>query len=138
MQVILDADCLIAGTLADHGACCEILDRWQAGEFEITTCPQLLGEVGKTLSHPRITRKYAITGYEVSRLLVKLQEEANFVSDPQHPPRVVIHDPLDDYLVALAISIRAEALVTRDRHFESVRIEDLEILSSRQFINRLS
>ena len=39
---------------------------------------------------------------------------ASIFSDPAHPPRVV-RDPADDYLVALARSAQADAVVTADR-----------------------
>jgi predicted nucleic acid-binding protein len=66
-----------------------------------------------------------------------LQEEAIFVSDPVQPPRVVPHDPKDDYLVAMAIDTKTNALVTRDQHFENVSVKGLEIMNPRQFINKL-
>ncbi|MGH8935583.1 MAG: PIN domain-containing protein [Acidimicrobiia bacterium] len=58
MRIVIDADCLIAGTLTPSGATSELLDRWQAGEFEIVVCPQLIQEVRKALLHPRIAKKY--------------------------------------------------------------------------------
>jgi predicted nucleic acid-binding protein len=44
---------------------------------------------------------------------------------------VVTADPGDDYLVALALAASADALITRDRHFDGVVVEGLEIIPPR-------
>src|SRR5438445_8345611 len=92
-------------------------------------CRQLLAEVAKALRHPRIASRYNISEEEVANLTLRLQQEAIFVRDPLHPPRVVPDDPSDDYLVALALGAGADALVTRDHHFDGVRVAHLDILS---------
>jgi predicted nucleic acid-binding protein len=137
LQVVVDADCLIAGTLADRGACAEILDRWQDGDFEIICCPQLLAEVEKALRHPRIAGKYQITPRDVSDLLSRFRADAVFVPDPVSPPRAVPDDRADDYLVALASVEAAAVLVTRDGHFENVEIPEVTILTPGRFLRRL-
>jgi predicted nucleic acid-binding protein len=54
--------------------------------------------------------------------------------DPVDPPRVVPNDPNDDYLVALGMAASADALVTRDRHFNKVRVRGLRIVAARQMV----
>ncbi|MBA2524412.1 MAG: putative toxin-antitoxin system toxin component, PIN family [Pyrinomonadaceae bacterium] len=137
MHILIDADCLIAGTLTSEGATTELLDLWLDGEFELIVCPQLIQEVVRALLHPRISNKYDITKEEAEGFAQRLFEEGVSFDDPLDPPRVVPHDPNDDYLVALALTAEAEFLVTRDRHFEQVRIRGLPIVSPRQMIRRL-
>lgn len=134
MQVVVDADCLIAGTLADQGAAAQLLDLWQDGQFEIIACPKLVAEVTQALLDPRISRRYSITPEEVEELTVRLREDAWFRADPQEPPRVVPNDPNDDYLVALALRNDADALITRDKHFDAVAVPGLRILTPRAFL----
>lgn len=108
-----------------------------AGDFELIVCPQLIKEVRKALLHPRIARKYHITQEEVDGFARRLSEEGMLFEDPADPPRVVPDDPNDDYLVALALEAEADALVTRDRHFDKVRVEGLRIVAARQMLRRL-
>lgn len=131
MQLLVDADCLIAGTLAPSGACSRLLDLWQAGEFELIVCPNLIGEVRRALLHPRIAGKYDISSAEVDQLTQRLREESLHFDDPVDPPRVVTADPKDDYLVALALAASADHFVTRDRHFDNVHVEGLTIVPPR-------
>ncbi len=131
MQLLVDADCLIAGTLAPSGACSQLLDHWQGGEFELVVCPNLIAEVRRALLHPRIADKYGISTTEVDNLTQRLREESLLYDDPVEPPRVVQDDPNDDYLVALALAASVDCFVTRDHHFDNVQIEGLAIVPPR-------
>jgi predicted nucleic acid-binding protein len=137
LQIIIDADCLIAGTLARSGAASRLVDLWQAGTFELISCPKLIGEVRKALLDRRISVRYGITGHEVDALCRRLEEEAIFLADPIDPPRVVAGDPGDDYLVALVLSGAADALITRDKHFAGVTVPGVRIVPPGAFIREL-
>lgn len=136
-MVVVDTDCLVAGTLTPTGATSVLLDLWQEGAFELVVCPQLLDEVRKTLLHPRVGPKYGIVPGDVEAFVARLQEEGLVHDDPVDPPRVVPDDPKDDYLVALARAAGANCLVTRDRHFEKVRVQDLRIVGPAAFVREL-
>lgn len=137
MQLVIDADCLIAGVLAPIGAATMLLDLWGDGIFEIIVCPQLVREVRKALLDPRISRRYGITRDEVDEFCRRLERETVWLSDPIDPPRFVPADAGDDYLIQLAKDGVADALVTRDHHFDGIRLPGLEILPPRAIVSRL-
>lgn len=87
--------------------------------------------------HPRIAGKYGIQVTDAQAFATRLRDEGLLFEDPRDPPRVVPNDVKDDYLVALALAAKADALVTRDRHFEKVRVRGLPILSARDFLRRI-
>jgi putative PIN family toxin of toxin-antitoxin system len=124
---VVDADCLVAATIAGQGAAFDLLDHWRDGDFELVACPHLLEEVKRALGQPRVLRKYGITLAEIEELVKELTRDSVWLDDPVDPPRVVTDDPGDDYLVALALAASADALITRDRHFDGVVVEGLEI-----------
>lgn len=125
---MLDADCIVAGTLARSGAASRLLDLWQSGDFELIACAQLIREVREALLGPRIRRRYGIPAAEVEDLCKRLEEDAIWLSDPRDPPRIVPNDSDDDYLVALALEAKADVLVRRDRHFDGVAVPGLRIV----------
>lgn len=128
---------MIAGTLASSGSASELLDLWQDGHFELIVCPLLIHEVQKSLLHPRIAKKYDITGDEVNALADRLSQDGVPMRDPEDPPRVVPDDQTDDYLIALSLESKADFLVTRDRHFEKVRIKGITIINPSQMLRHL-
>jgi predicted nucleic acid-binding protein len=137
VQAVVDADCLIAGTLAASGAASLLLDQWRDGVFEMIACPQLLGEVRKALLDPRISSRYNITPDEVDKLCRRIKEESIWLPDPIDPPRLVPADRGDDYLIQLAKDGGADILVTRDHHFDGIVVPGLEIVSPRLIVPRL-
>lgn len=137
LQLVIDADCLIAAVLAGSGAASQLLDLWRDGAFELIACPKLVGEVRKALLDPRISSRYHITPDEVDELCRRIQEESIWLPDPIDPPRLVAADAGDDYLIQLATAGRADALVTRDHDFDSVVVAGLQILPPRGIVPRL-
>jgi putative PIN family toxin of toxin-antitoxin system len=137
VQLVIDADCLIAGVLAPAGAATRLLDLWRDGMFEMIACPQLVREVRKALLDPRISRRYGISRDEVDEFCRSLEQESIWLPDPIDPPRLVPKDGGDDYLIQLAKDGGADALVTRDRHFDGIRVPGLEIRPPRAIVPRL-
>lgn len=87
--------------------------------------------------HPRIAKKYDITPEEADVFASRLSDEGLLFGDPVDPPRVVPDDPKDDYLVALALAAESDAFVTRDRHFDRVRVSGLPIVAARSMVRRI-
>jgi len=137
VQLVIDADCLIAGVLAPAGAATRLLDLWRDGMFEMIACPQLVTEVRRALLDPRISRRYGISRDEVDEFCRHLEQESIWLSDPIDPPRLVPADAGDDYFVQLAKDGGAEALVTRDHHFDGLRVPGRDILPPRAIVRRL-
>ncbi len=74
-------------------------------------CDQLLHEVQRALTSKYFTQR--VTAEERSAYLWLLRTIGVRRPDPQDPPPL-LRDPADDYLVALAVSAEAEAIVTGD------------------------
>lgn len=77
---MVDADCLIAGVLISQGATSRLLDRWEAGDFELVVCPQLVYEVRKALLSPRIADRYEVSAADAEAFALKLEEEGLLVA----------------------------------------------------------
>ncbi len=69
-------------------------------------------------------------------LLDRFRSEAVVVSDPTVVAGVTA-DPDDDYLVALARGNRTAIVVSGDRDLHDADLPDLEVLTPRQFLDRL-
>jgi predicted nucleic acid-binding protein len=89
-------------------------------------------------ARPPTAHRYSITRDEVDEFCQRLERESIWLPDPVDPPRVVPSDAGDDYLIQLAIDGDADALVTRDYHFDGIRVPGLRILPPRAIVPRLS
>lgn len=110
-RLVIDASALLSGIASNPekppGLLIAALYR---GEFEPVVCPILLGEVRRGLHRGYFRNHVAEDDIErvvLTRARVQLR-------DPRNPPPI-IRDPADDYLVALALTARARAIVTGDK-----------------------
>lgn len=139
MRVVADANVLVSAALARSPDSPSVLtlDAALDGQIELVTSPLLLQEVAMVLARPRLQR--LVSAEEALRFVAGLAVQTILVVDPEGPPAAVCRDPDDDYLIALAQSSEADAIVTGDVDLLAVDPRDLgvEIVTPRQLVDRL-
>jgi uncharacterized protein len=114
-RFVIDANILASGSIDPHRDSPPTLIYRGLLEirFEAIVCPELMQEIAETLSKPyfleRVGGKTA-----VQDIVTGIAEAATTFKDPANPDPV-LRDPEDDYLIALARTAKAEAIVTGDR-----------------------
>jgi len=133
MKVVFDTNVLIAAFLTE-GLCSKLLLRAKRGEFKLYICPFILREF-----QDKLRNKFKATPTEI-RESVSLIKEASHIKEPSKSDPVVRNackDPDDDEVIACAVAVGADYLVTGDlvlreeREYRSVKIispRSLEIL----------
>ena len=133
MRAVLDTNVLVSALLARGGPPSRLLAAWTEGRFELVVSPLLLGELGRVLAYRKVrSRVGAADADEFLRLLVA---DAIVAADSATAPSLVVPDPTDAFVVALAMAESA-MLVTGDRGLLSVR-GDLPIKSPADFLAEL-
>lgn len=139
MRVVADANVLVSAALSrsPQAPSALTLDEALDRRIELITSPLLLQEVAIVLARPRL-RKYLSTE-EGFRFVTALAAQTTLLADPPGPHPAMCRDPHDDYLVALARSHGAEALVTGDLDLLSIDAVqlDIDILTPRHLVERL-
>jgi putative PIN family toxin of toxin-antitoxin system len=134
-RAVLDPNVLISALLAPSGTCAQLLVELSAGAFEIVMSPLLLEELRDALGRQRF-RRY-LTEAEADAYVGQLQSVSIFVEDPELTDHPVSDDPDDEYLIALAYSAGAAALVSGDPHLTQLR-GVIPVLTPREFLGALS
>jgi uncharacterized protein len=139
MRVVADANVLVSAALArsPQAPSALTLDAALDGRIDLVTSPLLLQELAMVLARPRL-RKYLSTE-EAVRFVTDLTTQTTLLVDPPRPHPAVCRDPRDDYLVALARSGGADALVTGDLDLLAIDASqvNIDILTPRQLVERL-
>jgi putative PIN family toxin of toxin-antitoxin system len=99
--------------ISPRGAPADIYRALTRGRFESVTSPDLLAELERVLLRPKFRRYGPV---EDARRYVSVIARLGVVVEDPPPARHVAADPADDYLVTLARSAGAEAIVSGDRH----------------------
>jgi hypothetical protein len=133
VRAVVDVNVLISGILSAKGSSAEVLRASRDGQFELVISENLLAELERTLSYPKLRKR--IPAEEAAAFLNWVRAHGRLAEDPASPPPVSSRDPDDDYLLALAIDRRAY-LVTGDQDL-LVLSNDLPILTPTQFATKL-
>ena len=112
-RLVLDASVLLAALAGRPQAPpALLLTGAHNGDFEAVACATLITEVRHGLRKPYFRNR--LTEPEGREAVDAYADLALMLADPVDP-EPVLRDPADDYLVALALTAGAQAIVTGDR-----------------------
>jgi putative PIN family toxin of toxin-antitoxin system len=129
LRAVLDANVIISGVLARDGAPARVLAAWGKGAFELIVSPNLLAELRRAFSYPKLRER--IDPRDAASLLDWLGRLAILAEDVETAPARSA-DPADDYLIALAADNDA-LLVSGDKHLLDLA-KELPILPPARFL----
>lgn len=95
----------------------------------------LLSEITSVLVRPRLRRYLSLD--EAARFVADLASQTTHVDDAPEPHPTVCRDPGDDYIVALAVATKADAIVTGDRDLLELPDPPVAVLTPRALIEGL-
>ncbi len=100
------------------------------GSFTLITSPTLLDELDE-----KLRMKFGATDSDANLIRVKLEAAAQVVSTTP-TLKVVLEDPDDDRVLECAIAVRADCIVSGDRHLLRLgAYENIALLTVRQFMD---
>ncbi len=134
MLVVLDTGVFVSAAITPAGIARRVVQAGVEGQFDYVVCPILLAELADVLARPKISR---LLPHDVAdRFVADVRGRARLEPDPAQPRRVS-RDPGDDYLVELAISVGADAVVTGDADLLEIPEPPVPIASLRVFVAAL-
>jgi putative PIN family toxin of toxin-antitoxin system len=133
-RAVLDPNVLVSALISPGGPSARLLLELRAGAFELVTSPHLLTGLGEVLHRDKF-RQYA-TEAEVDAYVELIRRESILVDDPDPAREPLSDDPDDEYLISLARTALAEALVSGDPHLLRLR-GHIPALTPREFLESL-
>jgi len=113
IRAVVDPGVLVSAFIGRQGSVPDrIVRAWRTGRIEMVVSPALLDELSDVLARPKFAR--ATREGRAVDFVGALRAGASMLSDAPGTGAIT-RDPKDDYLVALAVAGRAEAIVTGDR-----------------------
>jgi putative PIN family toxin of toxin-antitoxin system len=95
----------------------------------------LIAELRRVLLRPRFRRWFDETSAQ--QLVARLERQATIRDDPP-PVKGATRDPKDDYLIALARSAKADAIVSGDGDLHDAELIDVSVWTPRHLADLLS
>ena len=132
MRIVLDTNVLISGIFFS-GPPHQILKAWRRGQVQILISPAILEEYGKVANQ--------LASQFKSIDIVPLLELVTVYSEmvlAKEMPLAISEDPSDQKFLECAVSGKADAIVSGDKHLVKMgRFQNIPIYRPRNFIERL-
>jgi putative PIN family toxin of toxin-antitoxin system len=120
IKVVVDTNLFVSGSILKRGNPYELLEAWRHKAFVLLMSDVLETEIAEVLVRPEIKEKYHLTDEEVADTLRLLKTDALLTSPAPTLP-VVLRDPKDEKVLAVALGGQAEYLVTGDGDLLAVK-----------------
>lgn len=128
MIVVLDTNLIISALLSPQGTSAKIINRWEAGKFDVAVSDPLLDELERALGYERINKYFRGT------FIMHLREIAILVK-PQISLEVITEDPDDNRLLECAVTSGSSYIISGDQHLLDLKeYQGIQILSPAGFI----
>ena len=134
MRVVLDANVYVSSLLTQRGNAKQIMDLFEAGEFDLIVSEPILAEVERVLGYSHIAKIHRKGEDEIKAYVEHLQETAELVA-----PTITLDaspDETDNRYIECAVEGKADYLVTGDKkHLLPLNeYEGVHILSPASFL----
>ncbi len=137
MKAVVDSSVLISAFLMPKSGPGQVLRAGLEGKFQLLVSPMILTEVDRSLRTKRGLLRFGYTEAERKAFVENLAAAAELVEDvPIIPP--VCRDPDDDHVLAAALAVRADCIVTGDRDLLDLwAYQGIRILTVRQLLDSI-
>lgn len=113
----------------------QLVAAWRDRRFVMIVSPLLLAELGEVLARPKFQRWSGDDRGTAYVAAFAAQGEHN--ADPEDDVGGHVRDADDDYLVALAQTAKADAIVSLDRDLLDARLDRLAVVDPARFLSSL-
>ena len=138
LKAVLDTSILVSAFLKHEGVNAKILLGGK-DQYELFLSENILAETKLVLlTYERIRKKYHYTDDEVLEYLETLRVVAKQVLEKLPKIRVIEKDPKDDPVLACALKVRVDYIVSKDDHLRDLKeYRGIRIVSSQEFLELL-
>lgn len=134
-RVVIDPGVLVSAFISPKKAApAQLVDAVFDGSLDALACPMLVAELTDVLSREKFA-KHSAEG-RAAAFIAAFCDRATMTADPP-TGSVKTADPDDDYLLALAQTHHADAVVSGDPHVLDAASSELQVLTPRELADRL-
>lgn len=136
-RVVCDTNVLVSGLLW-KGAPRHVLSQVENGKIALFTSRDLLDEMERVLSYPRVARIFENSGMTKRDILCWVVEYSTIMLPRPLPSMIVSADPSDDNVLACAVAADADVIVSGDKHVLALEeFDGIPIMRPAMFLKRI-
>jgi putative PIN family toxin of toxin-antitoxin system len=138
LKAVLDTSILVSAFLKNEGVNAKVL-LGAKNQYQLYLSEDILEETSLVLlTYERIRKKYHYGDDEALEYLATLRVVAKQVVKKLPKIRVIERDPKDDPVLACALKVKADYIVSKDDHLKDLKeYRGIKIVSSQDFLELL-
>ena len=131
LSAVLDTNILASGALTSSTIPGQILSMWREGQFKLILSSYIINELIQVLNKPYFKR--LINVHDIKEFVELLENEAILIQVTVKIEGIATH-PEDDFILATALSAKADYLVTGDHALQDLKqFKGIRIVNPRLF-----
>lgn len=133
MKVLIDTNILVSAVLFQQGLARKALVDAVEGDSDVIVCDYSISEL-----HDVFERKFPAETKLLPQFMAYLSAGVTIVSTPDHaePDEPVLRDPKDQPILAAALAVGADAILTGDKDLLNAGLMRLKAIRPRDFLAR--
>lgn len=136
LKAVIDINLFVSGVISGKGNPAKPMELWANRAFLAVISEQMVEELERVLRYPHIKNKYNLKNEEIEQAVGTIKKFAVLVPDVIKL-NVVKDDPDDDKVLACALAVKADYIVSGDRHLLELGVfENIPIVTVKDFIER--
>jgi putative PIN family toxin of toxin-antitoxin system len=137
LRAVIDTNLFISGLFAKDSVSAQLQNLWIDQKFELVTSVEIIKEVSRVLSYPRIKERFKPKEDNVRRFFQLIFRKAIISKDVYHTDKIV-DDPTDNKFLACALEKKADYIVSRDPHLRNIKhFHGIQIVDATTFIEKV-
>lgn len=137
-NVIVDTSILVSAFLFPDSVPGRVLGLADEGIYPLRFSPIIWEEVKRSLHNPRLRKSYGYTDGNIGHWLAYLEEIGSPVLEPLPDIEAVCRDPDDDHVLAAALVVDAEFIVTGDKDLLTLgKYKKTLIVTAKAFVEEI-
>ena len=137
LRAVIDTNLFVSGLFAKDSLSARLQNLWISEEFELVTSLEIIKEVSRVLSYPRIKEHFKPKEENVRRFFRLIFRKAIISKDIIQTDKIV-DDPKDNKFLACALEKQADYIVSRDPHLRNIKhFHGIQIVDATTFIQKV-
>ncbi len=137
LKAVVDTNLFISGIFGKDSVSTKLQDLWINQDFTLVTSIEIMKEVSRVLSYPRIIKKFKPKEETIKRFFRLVFRKAIITKDIYKTDKIT-DDPSDNKFLASALEGKADFIISRDQHLRNLKqFQGINIVDASTFIKKV-